>query len=396
MCISFWVSLGKGRNVWERILDFGKSNMGPYLFLTRNLRAVCFPGADLAADPGQVFPEHSWFHVAVDIFGTKNGTESSAGPVVYVDGELLGDGLISQTSSGDYKLLREWFAGLKEEGNYIHNYIGRSQFDADPDIKAALADFRIYKRALSESEIVDIVCETISDRNIIDIVIDKYLVPPAKLIEEDLELPKEFMGGKVKVSWSSEKEEVLSSEGKLGDFEKPEYLRLTATLTAGEETVSVDYYVNAIPQTVAPCTLTIHADKEGPAISDTLYGLFYEDINNAADGGLYAEMVSNRSFEDFTYNTFDVFSGVDGRSTGRKHTPLRFWFGDLGKVTPKNTGGLNEYLGITKPDTNAYYITVSDGATLYNRGFCDTNEMLSMFLKEGERYDFSVLSLIHI
>jgi len=32
-------------------------------------------------------------------------------------------------------------------------------------------------------------------------------------------------------------------------------------------------------------------------ISDILYGIFFEDINFAADGGLYAEMIQNRSFE---------------------------------------------------------------------------------------------------
>ena len=29
-----------------------------------------------------------------------------------------------------------------------------------------------------------------------------------------------------------------------------------------------------------------------------LYGIFYEDINHAADGGIYAELIRNRSFED--------------------------------------------------------------------------------------------------
>ena len=43
--------------------------------------------------------------------------------------------------------------------------------------------------------------------------------------------------------------------------------------------------------------ITIHGDKPGAAISPTLYGIFFEDINYAADGGLYAEMVQNRSFE---------------------------------------------------------------------------------------------------
>src|SRR5690554_3846425 len=43
--------------------------------------------------------------------------------------------------------------------------------------------------------------------------------------------------------------------------------------------------------------LTVETNSEGPAISPLLYGAFLEDINHAADGGLYAEMVRNRSFE---------------------------------------------------------------------------------------------------
>lgn len=45
----------------------------------------------------------------------------------------------------------------------------------------------------------------------------------------------------------------------------------------------------------------VHVDSSGldesHAISDTLYGIFFEDINHALDGGLYAELIKNRSFE---------------------------------------------------------------------------------------------------
>lgn len=48
----------------------------------------------------------------------------------------------------------------------------------------------------------------------------------------------------------------------------------------------------------AGAELTIHLDKPGATVSRTLYGAFFEDINRAGDGGLYAELVQNRSFED--------------------------------------------------------------------------------------------------
>ncbi|WP_455587114.1 alpha-L-arabinofuranosidase C-terminal domain-containing protein [Bacteroides sp.] len=41
----------------------------------------------------------------------------------------------------------------------------------------------------------------------------------------------------------------------------------------------------------------IDASRPGAAIQPTMYGIFFEDINFAADGGLYAELVKNRSFE---------------------------------------------------------------------------------------------------
>ena len=43
--------------------------------------------------------------------------------------------------------------------------------------------------------------------------------------------------------------------------------------------------------------ITVRADRPGAAIAPTLFGLFFEDINFGADGGLYPERVKNRSFE---------------------------------------------------------------------------------------------------
>ena len=43
--------------------------------------------------------------------------------------------------------------------------------------------------------------------------------------------------------------------------------------------------------------MTVNVKKPGTDIAPTMYGLFFEDINFAADGGLYAELIKNRSFE---------------------------------------------------------------------------------------------------
>ena len=44
--------------------------------------------------------------------------------------------------------------------------------------------------------------------------------------------------------------------------------------------------------------LTFNLGSRGDIITDDHYGIFYEEINHAGDGGLYAELVRNRSFEE--------------------------------------------------------------------------------------------------
>src|SRR5919107_998669 len=53
----------------------------------------------------------------------------------------------------------------------------------------------------------------------------------------------------------------------------------------------------ALPAAAQTRSVTVQVDRPGAAIPRTLFGLFFEDINFGADGGLYPERVKNRSFE---------------------------------------------------------------------------------------------------
>jgi alpha-L-arabinofuranosidase len=77
--------------------------------------------------------------------------------------------------------------------------------------------------------------------------------------------------------------------------------------------------------------LTVHLDQPGVIVSLTLYGAFFEDINRAGDGGLYAELVQNRSFEDneslvawtpFAYSNAAASSSALATFTLDKSSPL--------------------------------------------------------------------------
>ena len=69
-----------------------------------------------------------------------------------------------------------------------------------------------------------------------------------------------------------------------------------------------------------PAKITVDAAHPGHAISPTLWGIFFEDINLSADGGIYPELVRNRSFEDADKPENWNITGADARIDD--HHPL--------------------------------------------------------------------------
>ena len=121
-------------------------------------------------------------------------------------------------------------------------------------------------------------------------------------------------------------------------------------------------------------SLTVNAGTPVHDISDTLFGIFIEDINFAADGGLYAEMVQNRSFE-FT----DLASGNE-----------RHAWSDVGGISAAVVTGDGVPNGDYQPlnENNPNYMTLEntsgERAGIANKGFLD-----GMAVTEGAAYDVS-------
>ena len=87
------------------------------------------------------------------------------------------------------------------------------------------------------------------------------------------------------------------------------------------------------PLAASASTLTADAAVTTVEMSDTLYGLFFEDINYGADGGLYAELLMNRSFEyqdilnpqrhqHLNGWAFNLAAGAKGKVTVMAEDPL--------------------------------------------------------------------------
>ena len=122
------------------------------------------------------------------------------------------------------------------------------------------------------------------------------------------------------------------------------------------------------------------APKGGKAISDELIGIFFEDISSSADGGLYAELLQNGSFE---YNPTEH----DGWGPGTAWRLIRPGH-SLGHVVPQMDQPLHKnnptYMRIHVERVKEYYDYDGwIGVGLQNDGF----EGISV--KAGAKYDFS-------
>ncbi|HEY0874554.1 MAG TPA: alpha-L-arabinofuranosidase C-terminal domain-containing protein [Vicinamibacterales bacterium] len=62
--------------------------------------------------------------------------------------------------------------------------------------------------------------------------------------------------------------------------------------------VALALSLSQAPARTSTGTITVDAARPGHAISPGLYGIFFEEISHAGDGGLYAELIQNRGFED--------------------------------------------------------------------------------------------------
>jgi alpha-L-arabinofuranosidase len=111
--------------------------------------------------------------------------------------------------------------------------------------------------------------------------------------------------------------------------------------------------------------ISVLADQPVCDIQPTMWGVFFEDINFAADGGIYAELIKNRSFEF----TLPLMGWEEDRSNG------------TGRIIPTFYSPAN--------DQNPHYVTVfidpqSGIFGLTNEGY------RGMGIKQDNQYNFSV------
>jgi len=120
----------------------------------------------------------------------------------------------------------------------------------------------------------------------------------------------------------------------------------------------------------AQTVITVDAARPGPDIAPTMFGIFFEDINFGADGGLYPELIKNRSFEfDQPLAGWKVILPYNP-STGIGLSP--------GELSVRTDSPLN--------DNNPHYLRITaldSGYGFYNSGF------RGIGVTQGAEYRFS-------
>jgi len=149
--------------------------------------------------------------------------------------------------------------------------------------------------------------------------------------------------------------------------------------------IAIALALNATAQDVQ---MTLNTKKMGAQVQPTMYGLFFEDINYAADGGLYGELVKNRSFEfPQAFMGWKVFGNVQLKDDGPfDRCPHYVMLSDPGH-SERRTGLQNEgYFGIGVKKGEEYRFTVwakaPNGASKIKVQLIDEASM-------GERQDFA-------
>lgn len=143
--IATWVKLDNV-STWSRVFDFGDSN-GRYMFLTPragsgNVRfaiATNYRHNEDILEGTTALPTNQWVHIAVSLSG-RTGR-------LYVNGVLVDSNTAMNLNPA-------------QVGGTSQNWIGRSQYTADPYLNGKIDDFRIYNGALSAGTIYQLANDT--------------------------------------------------------------------------------------------------------------------------------------------------------------------------------------------------------------------------------------------
>ena len=279
---SAWLNMTGLEKGWQRIFDFGTGTEN-YVYFgipsdTKNLRAAYKINGDAEwnVDAENVTKLNEWMHVALVQEGKK--------VKIYVDGELVAE--------------KECEYTLSDLGETRSNYIGKSQFTADPRLNAYADEISFVDRALNADEIKKMAKKPSVIHNMEDY--KKALeIKNGDSVKGNVTLVDTVFGHSV--TWQSDNEAVLSAK----DIQNGSYVIPKGKVTRQDEDVEVTLTATVDLGLVKPTfTQTVTVLKKPQPVGETVGYLYvyFRGFVNGSDEHLSIHIAGS---ED-GYNWFDL------------------------------------------------------------------------------------------
>ena len=376
LTVSMWIQNDQGP-MWTSAFFFGKNTTSYFMINPQNpstnAAKMCItwggsgnetglaPGTNLSDGP---YTGSEWTHyIAVinenSITGYINGEKYNSYPVNNKVSDM-GTGLLS--------------------------YIGKSEY-GDPYFKGKVRNVSVYSKAVSDVEAGQLYTEGLTDEEILKNATDALQIPEAKDgvlstgLYDSVTLQKSLLSGLITISWESDNADLISADGKVNAPEENTKMKMTATLKVGDKTGKKEFNLLVLSKDSATYSMTLDKKDTGVDISQELFGLFYEDINSSADGGLSPELVKNNSFQNYA----DGSAPTNPSEYGDQNSWKKYWTSSSSSgFTVERTNGLNA--------NNTNYAKLTGNQTLSNVGFTTmwNNTTPSIPIEAGTAYDFSM------
>ena len=375
LTLSMWIKNDMG-SAWTSAFFFGKDTESYFMINPKNPTSdtakVCITwsgsGGETGLSPGSNISDgpvtgSSWTHYTAVI--TENSITG------YINGEKY----------NTYTLSRK----ISDMGTGLYSFIGRS-FYPDPFFKGSVKAVSVYNRSMDDKQVGELYTEGLTDTEILQSVSEALNIPEVKDnvlstgMYDSLTLNSSVLGNLVTINWESSDESVIGTDGKVKAPAANKTVKLTAVLKINDTTLRKEFNILVLSKDETAYEMTVDVKNKGVDISQELFGLFYEDINSAGDGGLSPEMVKNNSFENY----YDVATPNEV-AHGNQSTWKWSWnSSNSSNFVVEQKDGLNE--------KNTNYAKITGNMSLTNNGFAEIydSSAAAMPIVKGNSFDFSM------
>ncbi|WP_311198810.1 family 43 glycosylhydrolase [Paenibacillus hexagrammi] len=232
--LSFWTYLDSKPGSWTRLFDFGTGANAGKLFMTENLY-YDMEGAILDGTSSAPATK-KWAHIAL----TKSGNDY----ILYVDGKAVQHATSTKKPS--------------QYGQTAYNYIGKSNWSADPYLDGKIGDFRLYNKGLDAAEVGGIISEAYTDEEAVKAAQSTLSLGDTSKVVSNIELPAAAANG-ISITWESSNPAVVNNSGAVtrpAQDQPDTDVTLTATISRNGYSLTKTFMVHVLADSIVSVDAT--------------------------------------------------------------------------------------------------------------------------------------------